>query len=266
MQKFSDDAKAFLQASILAAATSMTVTALLADKFPVATAVAWPAGAQDWFKVVMQDTAGNREVIYVGTRSAGSGVMGNLLRGQEGTAARNWTAGDAVILDITALDVMNVLAGIFAALVSMSAGLHVTAGGIDVDAGGINIDAGGLTIVAGGLTVTAGGASIGGKAVTVPKAVAFAAALSIDARDSDVFRISAMNANMTSFAITNPTDGQTIQCRFVEDGTGGRTFVAPANAKIAGVFETGANRVNLLTLTYYLATDVWEGGLMVVAP
>lgn len=109
-QKFADNARALLTASITAGATSISIEAAKADRYPVANTSNWTTPL-DWFKVVLQDASGNREVIKVGTRASGSGVLGNLLRGQDGTTALSWTSGAVAVLAVTAADVQNALAG-----------------------------------------------------------------------------------------------------------------------------------------------------------
>lgn len=64
-----------------------------------------------------------------------------------------------------------------------------------------------------------------------------------------------MTGNVTSFALTNPTDGAVYNIRFIQDATGGRTFSGfPAAFKFAGgtapVFVTTANAVNFLSAEY----------------
>lgn len=107
-QKFSDDARAFLQGNILAGDNALSVTAALADAFPVANTPDWLAIA-DWFKATLIDSLGNREVVYVGTRALGSGVFGNLLRGRDGTAALSFAAGSVVMLAFSAVDMASLI-------------------------------------------------------------------------------------------------------------------------------------------------------------
>jgi hypothetical protein len=111
-QKLSNNARALLTGSITAGAASLTVEAGKADLFPVANTAVWTT-IQDWFKATLIDSAGNYEIVYVGTRAGGSGTFSVLLRAQEGTTARSFAAGSLVMCSITALDVENALAGIF---------------------------------------------------------------------------------------------------------------------------------------------------------
>lgn len=114
-QKFTDNARALLTVSIAALDTSMTVEAAKADRFPVANTSDWNAPA-DWFKAVLFDSAGNREVVKVGTRTSGSNVLGNLQRAQDGTTALSFATGSVAMLAVVAKDVENALDGTFAAV------------------------------------------------------------------------------------------------------------------------------------------------------
>lgn len=116
-QLFADNCRALLTASIGAADTSLTVEAAKADRFPVGTTTSWGT-VLNWFKVVLIDNSGNREVIKVGVRTLGSGVFSNILRAQDGTTALTFAAGSVAICPITAADIQAALSGSFAALVS----------------------------------------------------------------------------------------------------------------------------------------------------
>lgn len=102
-QKHKDNGRALLVGSINNVATSLTIEAGKADRFPVGTTTDWLTPA-DWFKVVLIDSSGNREVVKVGVRNSGSGVLGNLQRAQDGTAALSFTAGSVVVQSFTATD------------------------------------------------------------------------------------------------------------------------------------------------------------------
>lgn len=115
-QKFSLNARALLTTNINNSQTNLTIEVGKCDSFPVADtdANAVNTAGKDWFKAVLQDTSGNIEVIYVRTRGSGINNFTNVIRGQEGTTARSFNAGSVVGLRITAADVMNCLAGVFA--------------------------------------------------------------------------------------------------------------------------------------------------------
>jgi hypothetical protein len=105
-QLFTNNARALLASGITDTATSITIEASKADLFPTAnTGTGSIPSVNNWFKATLQDALGNVEIVYVRTRNAGSGVFSNVLRGQEGTTARAYSAGDVVGLRITAADV-----------------------------------------------------------------------------------------------------------------------------------------------------------------
>ena len=109
-QQFTNNARALLTSSIAFDATSLVVESTKADLFPVANvgANSLPS-ANSWFKVTLQDSSGNIEIVAVRTRTAGSGVMSNVIRGYDGTTARDFTAGTVMGLRITAEDVQTAL-------------------------------------------------------------------------------------------------------------------------------------------------------------
>lgn len=105
-QQFTNNARSVLVSGIDATNTSIVVEADKADLFPTAnTGTNAVPAATNWFKATLQDTAGNVEIVYVRSRVAGSAVMSNVIRGQEGTTARAFTAGTVIGLRITALDI-----------------------------------------------------------------------------------------------------------------------------------------------------------------
>lgn len=105
-QLIKNAARAALAAGIAAADTSLTVDITKADLFPAANTGTDPVNTvgKDWFKIVVEDASHNYEIMYVRTRTLGSAVMSNLLRGQEGTTAISFAAGSIVGLRITADD------------------------------------------------------------------------------------------------------------------------------------------------------------------
>jgi hypothetical protein len=110
-QQFKNNARALLASGITAADTALTVEAPKADLFPTANVGAGAVpSANDWFKVTLENASGQCEIIYVRTRTAGSAVFSNVMRGQEGTTARAYAAGDVVGLRMTAVDVTNAIA------------------------------------------------------------------------------------------------------------------------------------------------------------
>lgn len=103
-QKFANNAQSILVSGITAVATSMTVETLKADLFPEATTTTWVTPL-DFFKLVLSDGAGNREVVRVGIRAFNSPVLSNILRAQDGTTARAFPNGATVICGFVARDV-----------------------------------------------------------------------------------------------------------------------------------------------------------------
>jgi len=106
-QLFANRAISILQATINSSATSLTVEAGKADRFPVADTGTDPVNTagKDWFKAVLRDSAGNWEIVYVRTRTLGSAVLSNVQRAQEGTTAIGFAAGSIVRVSITAGDI-----------------------------------------------------------------------------------------------------------------------------------------------------------------
>ena len=103
-QKFANNAQSVLVSGITAVATSLTVETLKADLFPQATTTTWVTPL-DFFKLVLSDGAGNREVVRVGIRAFNSPVMSNILRAQDGTTALAFPNGATVICGFVARDV-----------------------------------------------------------------------------------------------------------------------------------------------------------------
>ena len=109
-QQFKNNARALLVAGISDTDTSFVVESAKADFFPVANTGANPIPAStDWYKVTLQNSSGAVEIVAVRTRTAGSGIMSNVLRGQDGTTALNFLAGTVVGLRITADDLQTAL-------------------------------------------------------------------------------------------------------------------------------------------------------------
>lgn len=102
-QLFTNAARGELLSTINSTDTSLELVSE-GNLFPVAnTGTSAISDAANWFKVVIQDDAGI-EVVYVRTRLAGSNVLGDLLRGQDGTVAKEFLAGAVVGLRPLASD------------------------------------------------------------------------------------------------------------------------------------------------------------------
>lgn len=70
-----------------------------------------------------------------------------------------------------------------------------------------------------------------------------------------------LQANATSSTIINPVPGQEIMITFIQDATGGRTYVWPSNCKFAAgsaPSDTTANRVTTVTLRYDSSSGHWR--------
>jgi hypothetical protein len=80
-----------------------------------------------------------------------------------------------------------------------------------------------------------------------------------DCAVSNVFEPAALTSNVTSMTLSNPVAGQTINIRFFQDGTGGRTVAVPAGSKVSGTVNTAINGVSWLILTYSGRAGRWEG-------
>lgn len=100
---FSSGARAELAATINSTDTTLTIVAG-GDLFPEATVntLAITSGG-NWFKLTLQDVNGI-EIIYCRTHTPGSNTFSNLIRGQEGTTAREFLASAVVGLRPTHVD------------------------------------------------------------------------------------------------------------------------------------------------------------------
>lgn len=85
-----------------------------------------------------------------------------------------------------------------------------------------------------------------------------------DCSVSNVFEPAVMTSNVTSITLSNAVAGQTVQIRFQQDGTGGRTIAVPTGAKVDGSYNLSTGRVNWLILTYSGRASRWEGNWLQV--
>ena len=109
-QQFKNNARALLVSSINSSVTSIVIESAKADLFPVANVgTGTLPSASNWFKATLQDSSGAVEIVAVRTRTAGSGVLSNVIRGYDGTTALAFVAGTVVGLRITAVDVQTAL-------------------------------------------------------------------------------------------------------------------------------------------------------------
>jgi hypothetical protein len=108
-QRFSNNARSRLVGALNNSATTFTIESATADTFPVANTTNWVTPL-NWFKATIQNSLGQVEIVRVGTRGLGSGIFGNVLRGQDGTTAIAFDAGAVVGLRVTAEDIEAALA------------------------------------------------------------------------------------------------------------------------------------------------------------
>lgn len=117
------------------------------------------------------------------------------------------------------------------------------------------------------LTVNTSGATFSSAAQTTPVAMTMAAtSMSADMRTSNVFTGTLTgNIPAANIALTNFTDGQTVNIFLTQDGTGSRTITWPTSFKwsrgVVGVLTTTANAVDILILTYRAATGFFYASL-----
>lgn len=322
-QKFANAARAALSAGIAAGDTTLTLDD--GADFPEATVGTGALSSGDWFKIVLQDTSGI-EICYVRTHAVATtpNTLSNVMRGQEDTTARAFSAGSVVGLRMTAADI-DKLAGIEAGAqvntVSSVAGKTGAVTLVKADVGLSNVDNttdankpvstatqtaldgkapinATLTDAAASNTLPAttstaltallqtvrdclkwllantlqltGAQSVAGVktfsnrsshagAYTPSLTPAHSATPTFDCAVSNVFEPATMTGNVTSITLSNPVAGQTVQIRFQQDATGGRTCAVPSGAKVDGAIKTGANRVSWLILTYSGRASRWEG-------
>jgi hypothetical protein len=87
----------------------------------------------------------------------------------------------------------------------------------------------------------------------VAQTLAAPGAVTIDASASNIAAVT-LGANASSSSITNPTTGQFLTIEWIQDGTGGRTYVWPANVVFAGastpIASVAANARDSVTFRY----------------
>jgi len=120
----------------------------------------------------------------------------------------------------------------------------------------------GAQTVAGGKTFS--DRSVHAGAYTPSAQPTHSATPTFDCATSNVFEPAALTGNVTSITLSNAVAGQTVQIRFQQDATGGRTVAAPSGAKVDGSINTTANRVSWLILTYSARGSRWEGNWLQV--
>ncbi len=119
-QKFKNNARSVLASAITALDTTITLSAGDGDLFPIADVGAGVLGTApgDWFKATLTNMTDPlnppvevfTEIVAVRTRTAGSAILANVIRGYEtdgSGAARAWDAGTPIRICLTAGDVLN---------------------------------------------------------------------------------------------------------------------------------------------------------------
>lgn len=289
-QQFSDAARAELTAGISAGDTTITLDD--GSRFPEADAGTSAVGDGNlWFKAVLQDETGF-EIVYVRTHAVATtpNTLSNVLRGQEGTTARAFAAGSVVGVRLTAFDMATLWAtmankandSVTLTDAAGTATLPATAAApiasrlqvlrnnvkqIFADLAGKAADNAvvkltGTQTVAGIKTFS--GRSVHAGAYTASAQPAHSATPTFDCATSNVFEPATLTGNVTSITMSNAVAGQTVQIRFQQDATGGRTCAVPSGAKVDGSINTGANRVSWLILTYSGRASRFEGNWLQV--
>lgn len=100
---------------------------------------------------------------------------------------------------------------------------------------------------------------LSGGAYTPSQTPAHSATPTFDASLSNVFEPAVLTANVTSITISNSAAGQTVNIRFQQDATGGRSVTVPTGAQVSGSLNTAANKVSWLCITFSSRSAVWEG-------
>jgi hypothetical protein len=107
----------------------------------------------------------------------------------------------------------------------------------------------------------------GGGANTRSVVIAFGSTgMAMDCSLSNVFTTTLAGNVTGAVAISNMDDGQTVNWRLQQDGTGNRTMSWPSNFRwpggTAGVLSTGANAVDLLVATFFASSGTWLANLI----
>jgi len=133
-------------------------------------------------------------------------------------------------------------------------------------------------LVAGSSSISGSGSSLygsssvpaliaNGSGYTPSTTVSYASSITLNCALSNVIS-TLLTGNVSSFSLTNPGIGQTINWFFVQDSTGSRTVTWPSGGGsgsfkwpygVAGVLSTAPNAVDLLVATYSTAsgTSFW---------
>lgn len=111
--KFSNNASTTLAASISSSATTITLASSTGSEFPT-------LGTDEYFYATLVNSSNQLEVVKVTARS---GDTLTVVRGQEDTTARSYTAGDLIELRLTAQGINDVVTNASAEAVAFSIAL-----------------------------------------------------------------------------------------------------------------------------------------------
>jgi hypothetical protein len=103
------------------------------------------------------------------------------------------------------------------------------------------------------------GPSYGTAVRTIPTNLVFSATPAFDPTASNVIYFGALTANVTAVSVPSGLDGQTINIRFTQDATGGRTVVLGTGFKVTGSVQLTANLTTWLVVTWVASATRWEG-------
>lgn len=104
------------------------------------------------------------------------------------------------------------------------------------------------------------GATFTGKALTALKLLTFSATPTFDMSQGNVWEFGTITANVTTTVFSNATEGQAVNIRVKQNGTGGYTFAIPSGATVVGSIDTAANARSLLSGVYWnnASSPRWE--------
>lgn len=97
------------------------------------------------------------------------------------------------------------------------------------------------------------------KPYTPTVTVGYAATLTVNTALSNVFEVGTLTGNVTTFNTGAALFGETVNIRFVQNGTGGWTVVNPVGSAVSGSINTVANKVSWLVMTFSQVASRWEG-------